>query len=343
MIDASRASLRAQAAGRRDSPGGFFHIRAVAALGDGFWTVEYGGKTQTVKTAAAFQPGFSYTGVLIQRKGFVEFLPRAKGFFPGGETGAQPRLSRLPEAGTREYSRFILSTVFSRAGLPLPQGAAFEEILRFVHRENRRDVLSRSALALRCEAKGLSFSADDYETLYAVFEGYSGGGEERRKQDNKNSAGEDSRKDALPAVSASGAEDGREGVLLRLFNHIKSGEEAWVVYPYRCTVENIPYSGSLRVLYSAEKKTAKKYVLAVQGKEGQWHFAWNPPKSALKIYFLPSGDAQEQSNSWNFSRAWIRKFRKHGLYSDDIIYGGENFDGFSEEVKPGRPIIDEMA
>ncbi|MDR1626446.1 MAG: hypothetical protein LBT33_07880 [Spirochaetia bacterium] len=350
MIDPSHASVRVQAAGQHGSPGGFFHVRAIAALPGGFWTVEYGGATRAVRTAAALQPGFSYTGVFVQKKGFVEFLPRPGAFAPDRQTGALP--SRLPEAGTREYSRFVLSLVFSRAGVPLPQGPALEEILRFVHRESRREVVSRSALALRCEAKGLSLPADDYETLHAVFEGYSGGGGEgggdrRQKQGGSGPEGDD-RDAAPPAAPASGGEEGREGVLLRLFNHTKSGDEAWVVYPYRCTVGDLAYSGSLRVLYSAEGKNAKKYVLAVRGKDGQWHFAWNPPKSALKIYFSPSPGASPlcgpaaRPEPRGFFRAWARKFRKHGLYSDDIIYTGENFDGFSEELKPGGP-VDEMA
>jgi hypothetical protein len=338
MIDSSHASVRVQAAGQHGSPGGFFHVKAIARLPGGFWRVEYAGKTSIVKTSAALRPGLSYTGVFIPKKGFVEFLPRAEALFPGAKAAPSP----LPETGTREYSRFILSTVFARAGVALPRGSALEEILRFVHRENKREVLSRSALALRCVDKGLSLASDDYEALHAVFEGGGQGGGGERHKHGKNSPGQA----APPAAPAPGGEDDRGGVLLQLFNHIKSGEEAWVVYPYRCTVEDLPYSGSLRVLYSAGEKSAKKYVLAVRGKEGQWHFAWNPPpKAALKIYFSPSvlsGAAPTRLDSRNFSRAWIRKFRKHGLYSDDIIYTGENFDGFSEELPPGR-LVDEMA
>ncbi|MDR1316057.1 MAG: hypothetical protein LBK13_04205 [Spirochaetales bacterium] len=346
MIDPSRTSSLSKAAGQHISPGGLFHIRAIAEGRDGFWMIEYGGKTWSVRTSAALKPGLSYTGVFIQKKGFMEFLPRAEKFFPAGKTLPPSGFSRLGEAGTREYSRFILSTVFFREGLSLPRGAALEELLRFVHRKDRRELISRSALAARCEAKGLSLRAEDYETLYAVFEGYSGGGEERRENGKRN-GGKAPQEKALSATASAGEED-RGGVLLQLFNSMKGGAETWVVYPYRCTVEDAAYRGSLRVLYDPEEKTAKKYVLAVRGTEGQWHFTWNPPQSALKIYFLPfsvdglPADSRKPFNPGNFSRAWIRKFRKYGLYSDDTIYTGENFDGFSEELQPGEP-VNEMA
>jgi hypothetical protein len=351
MIDPSRSSLLSRAAGQHSSPGGLFHIRAIAKGRDGLWMVEYGGKTWNVKTSADLKPGLSYTGVFIQKKGFMEFLPRAGNFPPGGKTPTLLGFSRQGEAGTREYSRFILSTVFFRAGLSLPRGAALDELLRFVHRKDRRELISRSALAARCEAKGLSLRAEDYETLYAVFEGYSGGGEERRENGKRNgekAPEKDPKEKALSAAAASGTGEDRGGVLLQLFNSMKSGEETWVVYPYRCTVADAAYQGSLRVLYASEEKAAKKYVLAVQGTEGQWHFTWNPPRSALKIYFLPfsvdgpPSGLREPFNPGKFSRGWIRKFHKYGLYSDDTIYTGENFDGFSEELKPGEP-VDEMA
>jgi hypothetical protein len=154
-----------------------------------------------------------------------------------------------------------------------------------------------------------------------VCEGYSGGGQDggQRRENGKQ-----------------GEQESGEEELLQLFNHFRAEDEAWVVYPYRCTVEDSSYAGSLRILYSAGEKTAKKYVLAVRGREGQWHFAWNPPKTALKIYF--SAFTPDSAPPDIVPREWIRKFRKHGLYSDDIIYTGEKFDGFCEEPEAPRPV-----
>ncbi|MCL1817780.1 MAG: hypothetical protein FWG35_02535 [Spirochaetaceae bacterium] len=309
--------------------GGFFHVRAVAQKANGEWILSSGGKTFNAKTQQPLVPGASYTGVFRRKGASLEFIPRAaaRGSLPPAAA------ARLPQPGTAEFARFLLGRAFFQAGLPLPQGSALRETLAFVTKANRREVLSRSALAARCAARGLELSADAAESLYAVLEG-SGGGRENGGQ-GKGSRDREEREDS-PAVEGAPAEN-PGGDLLLLFNHIPEGEETWVVYPYRCVAEESLYAGSLRVLYGVTDKTARKYVLFVRSGEDAWHFAWNPDHGRLKIYYTGGLDTKNL-----LPGAWKRKFRKLGLFSDDIVYNGENFDGFCGEAEE-PPEIDATA
>jgi hypothetical protein len=328
MIDPFRTPLRKGAAGEPlGRSGGVFYVRAVGAGPGGLWTFSYeGGKTLTAKTALPLVPGVFYKGVFIQKSGGLEFVPQGKFSGEGSPVFAAP--SRPLLAGTPEFARFILTRAFFHAGVPLPQGGAYEEILRFVTRRAGREVLARSALAARCEAKGLCLAAEAYESLYAVFEGCSGGGRENGGGKEKKDKAEEAPVSEAPA----GETEGGEGDLLLLFNHLCEGEETWTVYPYRCMADGLPYTGSLRVLYSRGEKTAKKHVLFVRAEEDAWHFAWDAGRR-LKIYYTGGLDRQNL-----LPGAWKRKFGKLGLYSDDIIYNGENFDGFSGETEEERGI-----
>ncbi|MDR1931801.1 MAG: hypothetical protein LBQ57_03150 [Spirochaetales bacterium] len=350
MIDSSRSAQPVKTAGQHSSSGGFFHVRAVAQAPGGLWTLEYGGKTVSVKTAAVLTPGAFYKGVFIQKNGRLEFILRAEGGsalsgrLPPPAGSPMPPAPLFPEPGSREYSRFILARTFFHAGRELPQGVAFGEMLRFVHTQDKREVLTRSALALRCEAKGLTLNADDYEILYALVEGYSGGGDSgggqnRRgtRDENAPSGGED--EESAAPVDAGG----REGLLLQLYNHLCETEAAWVIYPYRCTVEGRACAGSLRVLYGPEGpaayKTAKKHVLAVHSGGDAWYFTWKAQKqeAGLKIYYTGTLDRKNL-----LPAVWVRKFRKLGVFCDDIVYNGECFDGFAETPEDLQR-INEMA
>ncbi|MDR3199880.1 MAG: hypothetical protein LBT68_00345 [Spirochaetales bacterium] len=354
MIDSSRPALsHSKAAGQHSSSGGFFHVRAVAKTPDGTWTLEYGGKTVSVRTAAALTPGAFYKGVFVQKNGYLEFIPRfesaavasgasapARRHPPAGTIPQRHILNPEPQPGTRDYSLSILTRAFFHAGRNLPQGSALNEVLTFVHKADKRDVLTRSALAVRCEEKGLSLNADDYETLYAVAEGYSGGGDHgsgggRRQTQDENSSQNGGNEEAVTA--SSGDSGGKEGLLLQLFNHLRETDEAWVIYPYRCTMDGQPYAGSLRVLYSLDvPPAAKKHVLAVRSGGGAWHFVWEASGN-LKIYYAGSLDRNNL-----LPAAWVRKFRKLGVYCDDTIYNGDNFDGFDDAPDDLRR-INEMA
>jgi hypothetical protein len=347
MIDPSRNIPPAAGQSKREGSG-LFQVRAVGRDEEGFWVLERNGQIFKVKTSAALTPGAFYKGFFLRKKDYIEFMLRRES--PGESAVRLPQsLRSMPEPGSAEYSRLVLSRAFLRGGLNLPQGAALENMLKFAAAGLRREVLTRSALAVRCEGRGLSLDAEDYERLYAVLEGYdgdggNGSGERRRKKEDqetrKDSGGENPLEPAAP-----GGTGGEKDSLLQLFNHLAEGPRTWIFYPYRCTLEDESYRGSLRVLYAFPENSEEKYVLSVRplggrgektcppetacpgGGEERWYFAWNKPGSSggLKIYYTGGGDKKNL-----LPGAWIRKFRKLGLFCDDSIYNGKIFDGFDE-------------
>lgn len=332
MLDPSRPSFQETAGIGKPLTGGFSVIRVISNSGGGFWAAERNGQRITVASATDLMPGTVYRGILRRSAGRWVFTPRESwGDLPGRNApGIGP--INVPLPGTQDHARLLIVRAFLRAALPFPEGEKLAEFSRIAGRSSSRETLKRSALIARCAGRGLQLSEDDFETLYSLLEGSYGRPDSGDSRERERKKGKESRDPADEVPE-------NDSPSLYLFNHLLEREDStWFIIPYRCDMENLVYNGSLRLFYKTREKRAETAVLSVRGeKSGElWYFRWPAGgKGLLRVYH---GDGR--GTRQEIPGPWMRKFRKMGLYIDDIIHKDDSFDGF-DEAGEGPDMIDE--
>jgi hypothetical protein len=294
------------------------------------WRVLAGGREITVKFNGTLAPGALLRGFFVPRGGRTEFVLLRDA---AGLQGTRGRLIETHTVPPADLARSALLRTFLHASFPLPGPEKLGKLLRLAEKPSASETVKRSALAARCEMKGLSLPEEDFDLLYGLVEGFfrDGGGGRGDKGKEKHQETSDPEKLPVHAVD-------EENSPLPFFNHVAEGERTWIVIPYACAMEGEEYAGSLRLLYDRESGKTGAAVLSVRPRDGDavWYFQWRTDGGAMRVY----AGGKASAGAKNLPDL-ARKIRKHGLVPDDILYKEEYFDGF--DGVPGQlKIVDEL-
>jgi hypothetical protein len=162
------------------------------------------------------------------------------------------------------------------------------------------------------------------------------------KEDKKRKEKRDSRESVPPAAeevdavlsAAMGITGTQPAGAMSLFNHLAplSGDDSWIVAPFRIGPENDGLKGTLRLLYDYRARVIKKTVIVAHGEDGSCiQFSVVPGKGGFRMSV--SSDCPSLAGAplarWKEN---VEKLEKLGVHCDDSIKEDGADDGFERET-----------
>ncbi len=248
------------------------------------------------------------------------------------EAGGGEMQHALPIKGFSGLRELIVKQFLS-GGTAIPPRKGIPLIERFLSEGPPTQYLSRIALAKQFVEKDLPLRLESLRVLYNVLEGSA---EDEAASRGENHFPPDVSEAPAEAHPFYPSENPRVKDLLDTFNRRKNKKGQWIVLPFSCFLEGVPYHGCLR-LYK-EGGTSSKVVLSVRrhGVDGlPWYFVWFPHdlKRPVRMYPPSSPQGKVTSIPGELLETFREKLRKVGFILDDNKSSSAVCDGFDESEK----------
>ena len=187
--------------------------------------------------------------------------------------------------------------------------------------------------------KKIDISADKIKPLIGLLSYGEDTGEEQEKKNKKKNLNDNKKiKEKLKSIVHKGT--GKDYNLLQVFNHMKGENPTWIIIPFNFDSEDVKISGTIRIFYNFILQKAEKMTLMVNQNNDVrmgFHIVEKKDHKSLMI----SCNSEEKRIKIKKEIENLRgKLQNSHVIIDDIIYKGEEFDGFTplEELNRYRKI-----
>jgi hypothetical protein len=286
------------------------------------WAVAIGGRVYPARSGLALEPG-AVLRARVGASGRHLVLSLDPGLRP-----AEAALHRLglPAGPLQE----VIAAALLSSGQPVT-ARVLEKMRLIVSRSALRKDRAAKAFATLLD-KGIDITSPGAERLVGEISfGQQGGGERRgyRGRDLPRSAEEARR--AFQSASAAGPHGAGA---IAAYNHLRGRSESWVVIPFLFTDGPDEYPGTLKVLFDPFAGKPLAFALSVSpngGAEVSFHGSLQGGRR-VRLFCSERSIRRRARRSIGPLAA---KLRNLGFELDDIIQGGEDFDGFSPAGEAG--------
>lgn len=232
----------------------------------------------------------------------------------------------------------LLRSVLQRAGIPA--GAESQLIARALVLsglpiraetiEKIRAYLSRLKLephkAARLIAtlidKGIDPSSRGVQALLGLLSfGERGGADPRRYRGRRLPTTPQEVKEFVGGLAASAPD---AGDAIQAFNHIRGRAQTWIVVPFVFDADKDRLAGTIKILF--DPFLSRPLRLALTAGDVSFHLPLEGKKKKLSVFCDDPAMQRAARRGLDTLRA---KFHNKGIEVDDIILGGDAFDGFS--------------
>jgi hypothetical protein len=278
--------------------GGLVSVQVLARLGGGRWSVSVQGRIIPASAEVELAPGARLLARVSRGGGRITLRVLGPAAEPEGQVPAAARVA----------------AALSASGLEVRQETV-QKVRRLLERLRLPPQRFARLAALLLE-KGVDL---DSPGIAALLENLAYGQSGSRHRGRPWPSSTQALAEELSS-DLGGAGDG-EAQPLPLFNHLQAGAEQWFVIPYRYG----EVSGTLRLRRQAGARQADRLVLAT---DGPWSFVLSRRASGYALHAF----CEEETLTLRARRGWRRlaqKLQNLGVETDDIIRGGDGFDGFS--------------
>lgn len=336
---AGRAGARPVSGGGRMPDlrsGDYVSVRVVKHLSGRKWAVALGGRLFPAVAEMRLKPGRSFTA-WVERFGGRVVLHT-------DEPRIDSLTARLQEqTGLKDpVSELVISALLrSRMAVTAELVSRLSHLFTAFRRKHKvqgrlADVRLARALVLLTE-KGIDPESTGAEEILRTLVYLH---DEQRRGSRDGRSRQDHRQNDQVIKEDITERDESERTPLQLFNHLKGKEGSWVVIPFRYTVEEHAFRGSLRLLVDHLGGDAKRAVLEVVDQDGEvfcFLFRRGPGGLHMSGYASPEG-----ARARVHSRAALlhRLMRKHGVTCEDSVHDAASFDGFSPVEELWFPRVD---
>jgi hypothetical protein len=115
---------------------------------------------------------------------------------------------------------------------------------------------------------------------------------------------------------------------IAVYNHRRGRSQSWVVIPFLFTDTDGDYPGTLKLLYDPYRKAPLQAAISVAAPGGE-EISFCADLQGARQFSVFCGDPAARQRISGRLRALKVKLRNLGFDLDDIIHGGDEFDGFS--------------
>ncbi len=300
--------------------GDFVSVQVLRHLSGNRWAVAVAGKVLAAESGLSLKPGQRLRAVVQAAGGRIVLR-----LTEGEDNPVRGLLLR--EGIQADAAAERITAALLRTGLTV-RPATVKQLRRVLERLRLPPRRFARVLAILLE-KGIDPDSPGVERLVAVLGGEEGGADSesrrrgRRKRESPREVAAALRRQSLRA------DEGSAGPL-PLFNHLRGGEESWMVVPFAMLGG---LHGTLRFLWSyaagaAGKPELRRLVVVVRRPEAEeWTFVLDGAR-------LHAFCDREVPGAGPAYAALREKLGNLGLETDDTIRVGADFDGFSLPWEP---------
>ncbi len=200
--------------------------------------------------------------------------------------------------------------------------------------EKMRVALSRSSLrkdrAARAFAslldKGIDITSPGAEKLVGEINfGQEEGGRGRRYRGRDLPRNKEETSRTLQSMAAPGP--GGAGAIAA-YNHLRGRAQSWVIFPFLFTDGPDEYPGTMKILFDPFERRPLALALSVSPNGGA-DISFHASLQGGRRTHVFCSDPALRRRAGRSLRAFSAKLRNLGFEVDDIIHGGDDFDGFS--------------